>query len=171
MHSSCILSPRPRRNGLRFISNFLLKKETFSVIPPFFAKNVALPEYFDVSKHSDTNIVYLEGKLDNTSYKNYVTLIVNNSDGEVAYVGQYKADNVGKYSAKFNLKPGNYTYSVKSGNSDVTEGVTLVEVSAPTYTAELSLTNDNVVNAIADMNGDSVITLLDIIKLLKVIVE
>ena len=38
--------------------------------------------------------------------------------------------NVGKYSAKFNLKPGNYTYSVKSGSSDVTEGVTLVEVSA-----------------------------------------
>ena len=39
---------------------------------------------------------------DNTSGENYVTLIVNNSAGNVAYVGQYNADNVGKYAAKFN---------------------------------------------------------------------
>lgn len=134
----------------------LLAYDRFVILRPSMtedAKNVALPEYFDVSKHSDTNIVYLEGKLDNTSDKNYVTLIVNNSDGEVAYVGQYKADNVGKYSAKFNLAPGNYTYSVKSGSSDVTENVTLVEVSAPTFTAEISLKNNKAVNAIADITN------------------
>ncbi len=137
----------------------LLAYDRFAVLRPSMAAETAessVPAYFEIGRHQDTEVVYLEGKIDNTSNQDFVTILIKNDEGNIAYIGEYETDNVGRYSAKFPVKgSGTFTYSVKAGNTDVTESVTIASINSNGVFVDLW---------IADSNGGETVTAQSLIS-------
>ena len=98
---------------------------------------------YEISKHTMTHIVYMEGQIE-SGESGFVTILVRDSENNIAYIGQYTADAYGKYSAKFEMESNSndFTYSVKEGTSAVDASVDVAQVSSLPMIIDLEAVND-----------------------------
>lgn len=113
---------------------------------------------FELARHEDTQIAYIEG----TASGQFVTIVIKDNEGTVAHINQYEVVD-GKYSAKFPVEgSGEFTYSVNDGENDVTSAalvkVETYPVSVDVVVADQTsggkyITEASLVNAVANITN------------------
>lgn len=112
----------------------------FATVPAFAFEGEALI-------HSVTQNVYIEGRLEAAPAMNAVTVCIEDSQGELAYINDFPINSAGVYRCKFKFEAleniAAYTVRVNVGGADATETVLLAEATPELQVLELSILNED----------------------------
>lgn len=101
-------------------------------------------EISEFGYNGDTGYVYFEGRLSDTNTGSFVTLLVKN-ESSTGHIGQYEVSSDGSYSGKFQLSGdiSDYNVSLKAGNSDVTDTISVMRTEELFQVLNLEVVNEN----------------------------